>query len=154
MTTLHAYNGRKIRVNAEVEQTLVHVLRVLASRDRDDTLVNIRTFQAKELTRRGLRIPFKELQEAFSALAEASVCKLTEGSMNRLERAQFKESARQVAQKILGVHKILASEHMVLGTGSVPSGGDKTLEAARKVLKADVPDSVKVKLLSAILLKE
>lgn len=155
MTTLNRYNGKEIKAPNETKQNLLHVLRILAARERDHSKVNIRTFAANELTPRGLHIPFQEVQAAFEVLAGAGVCKLSKGSMGRIEKAQFKESARQAAQKILGVHKILATDHLVFSADSgAGRGSNKTLEAAREVLLNDMPDSVKVKLLSALLLKE
>lgn len=148
--TLQAYNGRKIKAAPKVEQNLVHLLRILAGRERDHKKVNIRTFHSGPVKKAGLALTVQDIKQAFDALEMVGACKWSEGSMDRIEVANFKESARMVARKLLGINKVLATEHLVLGSGPM----DKDLEAAREILKADMPAEAKVRVLSTLLLKD
>jgi hypothetical protein len=147
--TLQSYNGKKIKATPEVEQDLVHLLRILATRESDHYKVNLRTFHANELKPRGLDIPVRRIQVAFEALDAAGVCKLRKGSMNRLEKAEFTEPARIVARKLLGIQKVLDVFHEA---SAHRPGGD--LDTAKEILLAEMPDATKIKILKSLLLKE
>jgi len=147
MHTLHAYEGKKLKLRPEFERILIPVLRIIAGRERDHYKVNLRTFHGSELKKAGLNISVRELLPAFEALEISGVCKISKGSMGRMEIVQFRESARQVARKLLGLHSGIVPPQ------SEPVGGN-TLEAAREILRAEMPAEAKVKVLSSLLLKE